>query len=58
MYTEALSVIPYFIFGYTKFHEKILNHDGVLLGVGISFVHFALFLVLSLYDFKKKDLVH
>ncbi|KYG34482.1 ABC transporter permease subunit [Bacillus gaemokensis] len=54
----GLSVNPYFIFGYTKFHEKILNHDGVLLGVGILLVHFALFLILSLYDFKRKDLVH
>ncbi|WP_459501393.1 ABC transporter permease subunit [Bacillus sp. C1] len=53
----GLSLNPYFIFGYTKFHENILNHEGVLLGIGILFIHFVLFLSLSLYDFKKKDLV-
>ncbi|MEN1935263.1 ABC transporter permease subunit [Paenibacillus sp. 102] len=54
----GLSLNSYFIFGYTKFHEKILNHDGVLLGVGILVLHFSIFLALSLYDFKRKDLVH
>jgi len=54
----GLSVNSYFIFGYIKFHVKILNHDGVFLGIGVLLVHFALFLILSLYDFKRKDLVH
>ncbi|WP_242145731.1 MULTISPECIES: ABC transporter permease subunit [unclassified Bacillus cereus group] len=54
----GLFINPYFIFGYTKFHEKILNQDGVLLGIVVLLTHFGLFAVLSLYDFKKKDIVH
>ncbi|EEL51267.1 hypothetical protein bcere0022_14000 [Bacillus cereus Rock3-44] len=35
-----------------------MNHDGALLGVGILVFHFSIFLALSLYDIKRKDIVH